>query len=418
MTSGDDAYDVAERAVRDNYGKLLAYLAARCGDVHAAEDALADAFASALERWREDGVPRSPAAWLLVAARNRLSDNLRRMRTAERLNERLSAAFIEAERDVARSGGVGDERVAMLFACAHPAIAENVRAPLMLQVVLGLDAARIASAFLVKPQAMGQRLVRAKRKISEARIPLRVPEWDELPDRLDAVLEAIYTAFSGAWDDPGGSDPRLRGLASEAIWLGRMVVDSCPEQPEAIGLLALMLHADARRSARRDEHGGYVPLEAQDPARWDPAAIIEAEALLERAAAMGNFGRFQLEAAIQSAHAARRWRGATDWESILVLYNHLLRMTGSPVVALNRAVAIGRSRLRGSRPGGPGGAELRSALGRLSTVLGGTRHMLSRAGDMPAARSAYERAMGLSIDPAARCYLARRMTAAAGGTRI
>ena len=343
------AYDAAERAARESYGKLLAYLAARSGNVDAAGDALADAFAVALERWPVDGVPRAPDAWLLVAARHRLFDGHRRDARAERLHDALAAAARDAQRAFEQSGEIEDDRLGCMFACTHAAIAPEMRAPLMLQLVLGLDAARIASAFLVAPATMGQRLVRAKRKIAAANIPLRVPASDELPPRLDAVLSAIYAAFSAGWSDPAGVDPRMRGLTSEALWLGRMVSDLVPDEPEAAGLLALMLHGDARRAARRGPGGAYVPLAAQDPARWNAAQIDEAESLLRRAGRARRPGRFQLEAAIQSAHAERRFGREPAWDAIVLLYDGLYAVTKSPVVALNRAVAFGY--LRGPRAG-------------------------------------------------------------------
>jgi RNA polymerase sigma-70 factor (ECF subfamily) len=413
VTAARSAHDVAEHAAREHYGRLLAYLAARCGDVHVAEDALSDAFASALARWPVDGVPRSPAAWLLVAARHRLFDDARKRQRSEKLNERLAAASREAERDVEAGDELGDERLALMFACAHPAIAREVRAPLVLQCILGLDAARIASAFLVRPETMSQRLVRAKRKIAAAGIPLRVPERDELPQRLDAVLAAIYAAFAEAWEDPAGSDRRARGLTGEALWLGRMVVAACPDEPEALGLLALMLHADARRAARRDADGAYVPLDAQDVARWDAAAIDEAETLLARAARARRLGRFQLEAAIQSAHTAGR-RRSSDWRAIVVLYDELLRITASPVVALNRAVAIGRAygAQRGLSALRAIAADPR--LDEYQPYWAARADLLARAGDAAAARAAFERALGLTIDPAIRDYLVERMRALGG----
>ncbi len=412
MIATRGAHEVAERAAREHYGKLIAYLAARCGDVHAAEDALADAFATALERWPADGVPRSPAAWLLVAARNRLYDRARRLQRAERLQERLAEAARAAESDVERDGDLGDERLALMFAAAHPALAPDVRAPLMLQAVLGLDAARIASAFLVRPETMSQRLVRAKRKIVAVNIPLRVPEIEDFPERLDAVLSAIYAAFAEAWNDPAGADPRTRGLAGEAIWLGRLVVAACPREPEALGLLALMLHADARRDARRDPMGAYTPLDRQDVARWRADEIAEAEALLSSAARAGRPGRFQIEAAIQSAHAARHRGGATDWSAIATLYEGLLRMTGSPVVALNRAVAIGHA--AGAAHGliALDGIASDARLATYQPYWAARADLLQQTGDAAGARAAYERAIGLSVDPAVREYLGARMRAA------
>jgi RNA polymerase sigma-70 factor (ECF subfamily) len=403
------AYAVAERAARESYGKLLAFLASRCG-VERAEDALSDAFATALERWPREGVPRVPEAWLLVAARNRVFDGTRREKRTERVHDRLAEAHREAEKSLDAAHEIDDERVGVLFACAHPAIAESIRAPLMLQVVLGLDAARIASAFLVSPATMSQRLVRAKRKIAASHIPLTVPAADAWPERLDAVLRAIYAAFGEGWDASSGSDPERLGLASEAIWLGRLLATICPQDPEVLGLLALMLYISARRDARRDGDGSYVPLDRQDVARWNAAAIEEAEALLLRAARGHSVGRFQLEAAIQSAHVARRNTGATDWEAIVTLYDALLVTIDSPVVALNRIAALSRSR----------GATV--ALTELSRIEDDQRlqdyqpywatraDLYARAGRRDDASAAYTRALGITIDPALRRYLANQMS--------
>ena len=233
-----------------------------------------------------------------------------------------------------------DHRLSLMFACAHPAIDPGIRAPLILQTILGFDAATIASAFLVSPATMGQRLARAKTKIRQAGIPFRVPDRADLRERLGAVLEAIYAAFAEGWSDPAGTEARRRDLGEEAIWLGRLVVSLMPDEPEALGLLALMLHAEARRGARRSAAGDYVPLAEQDPALWDTDLIDEAEALLLAASGMGEPDRYQLEAAVQSAHAVRRATGRPDWSAIRVLYDALAEITGSPVVAINRAIAI------------------------------------------------------------------------------
>jgi len=403
------AYEAAERAARESYGKLLAYLAARSGDIDAAQDALADAFASALERWPHDGVPRIPEAWLLVAARHRLFDCRRRDVRSERLHASLVAAARDAQAEFERSGQIEDDRLAFMFACTASGIAPEMRAPLMLQLVLGLDAARIASAFLVAPATMGQRLVRAKRKIAAAGISQRSGTLAEPPGSLDAVLAAIYAAFAAGWDDPAGIDPRISGLAVEALWLGRLVTDMVPDDPEALGLLALMLHADARRAARRGPAGVFVPLAAQDPARWDGAQIDEAESLLRRAARARRPGRFQLEAAIQSAHAECRFRREPAWDAIVALYDLLYALAGSPVVALNRAVAVGRLR------GAPAGLAALEAIGggaALQTYQpywAARADLLARAGQTGAARAAYARAVGLCIDPAVRGYLLERL---------
>ncbi|TMA25377.1 MAG: RNA polymerase subunit sigma-70, partial [Deltaproteobacteria bacterium] len=307
------------------------------------------------------------------------------------------------------------ERLALMFACAHPAIDAALRAPLILQTILGFDAAAIGSAFLVSPTAMGQRLVRAKKKIREDGIPFRLPERADLAPRLDAVLEAIYAAFAEGWSDPAGTDARGRNLAEEGIWLGRLVASLLPDQPEAHGLLALMLYAHARRRARRDAQGDYVPLAEQDPAAWDDDLIDEAEERLSRASALPGGGRYQLEAAVQSAHAARRRTGGPDWDAIERIYGALFAITGSPVVALNRAIAI--AELRGPAAG----------LAALDALAGDRRladyqphcaaraDLLARTGERAAADAAYERAIGLESDPAVRRFLERRRAEVASG---
>ncbi|RVD17784.1 RNA polymerase sigma factor [Mesorhizobium sp. M7A.F.Ca.ET.027.02.1.1] len=400
----ETARAAAEAAARQSYGKLVAWLAARTRDVAAAEDALADAFAAALERWPRTGVPEKPEAWLLAVARRRRVDAGRRRLTSEAGREHLKLIAQEAEARMTEED-LPDDRLRLMFACAHPAIESSVRSPLILQTVLGFDAATIASAFLVSPATMGQRLVRAKSRIRETGIPFRVPERAELGERLDAVLEAIYAAFAEGWSDPAGTETRRRNLATEGIWLGRLVASLMPEEPEALGLLSLMLFAESRRAARRSAEGDFVPLAEQDCLLWDRALIDEAEALLSHAAAKGVIGRYQLEAAVQSAHAARRLTGRTDWVAIQELYDALLSIAGSPVVAINRAVAI---------------AEAEGAVAGLAAlyVLGDDKRLdeyqpywaaraglLARLGQVPQACEAYDRAIGLERDPAVRRFL-------------
>lgn len=394
----------AEIAARQSYGKLVAYLAARTRDVAGAEDALADAFAAALERWPQSGVPEKPEAWLLAVARRRSVDAVRRRLTGEAGRDHLKLIAEEMEARMTDED-LPDERLRLMFACAHPAIEAGVRAPLILQTVLGFDAATIASAFLVSPATMSQRLVRAKSRIRETGIPFRVPERAELGERLDTVLEAIYAAFAEGWSDPAGTETQRRNLATEGIWLGRLVASLMPEEAEALGLLALMLFAEARRAARRSAAGDYVPLAEQDLALWDDALIDEAEALLRRAASKGVIGRYQLEAAVQSAHTTRRLTGRTDWVAIRELYDALSVIAGSPVVAINRAVAI---------------AEAEGAAAGLAAlyVLGDDKRLddyqpywaaraglLAKLGNVPQASEAYERAIGLERDPAVRRFL-------------
>jgi RNA polymerase sigma-70 factor (ECF subfamily) len=407
--AGDDARAAAEGAARRSYGKLVAFLSARTRDVAAAEDALAEAFASALAHWPVAGVPDNPEAWLLAAARRKAIDGARRQKTRIKADPHLKL-IAEETGEVAEEGGIPDERLRLMFACAHPAIDPAVRAPLILQTILGFDAARIASAFLVSPSTMGQRLVRAKARIRETGIPFRIPDLPELPGRLDAVLAAIYAAFAEGWTDPAGTETRRRELAGEAIWLGRLVVSLMPGEPEALGLVSLMLFCEARRTARRDANGGYVPLAEQDVTKWEPRMIAEAEDLLLQASAMGRPGRYQIEAAIQSAHVVRRSTGQADWRAIVDLYGVLAAMVPSPVIAVNRAVALAQaghaddalmaldeladhSRLAGYQPYWAARAEL-----------------LVRAGRQSEAAAAYDRAIGLEPDPSVRAFLqAKRM---------
>jgi RNA polymerase sigma-70 factor (ECF subfamily) len=402
-----DVKQTAEAVARGSYGKLVAFLAARTRDVAAAEDALAEAFAAALAEWPARGIPRTPEAWLLTVARRKLIDAARRRQTGEEAAPTLALLTDELVDAATGDVQIPDERLRLMFACAHPAIDEGVRAPLILQTVLGFDAATIASAFLVAPAAMSQRLVRAKSRIRQAGIPFRVPEREELAERLDAVLEAIYAVFAEGWADPGGTQPRTRHLTQEGIWLGRLVASMLPEEPEALGLLALMLHAEARRDARRGAQGEFIPLAAQDPARWNGLLIHEAEELLLRASRMGRHGRFQLEAAVQSAHAARRHGAGTDWAAIVQLYDALLATTGSVVVAINRAVALAEVQ------GAERGLAALDALGddarlaQYQPYWAARAALHARAGHTVAAAEAYERAIGLESDPAVRAFLQR-----------
>ncbi|HZD19443.1 MAG TPA: DUF6596 domain-containing protein [Burkholderiales bacterium] len=402
-----DVRQTAEAVARASYGKLVAYLAARTRDVAAAEDALAEAFASALAEWPARGIPRTPEAWLLTVARRKLIDAARRRQTGEEAAPTLALLADELVDAAEGDTQIPDERLRLMFACAHPAIDEGVRAPLILQTVLGFDAATIASAFLVAPAAMGQRLVRAKNRIRRAGIPFRVPEREELAERLDAVLEAIYAVFAEGWTDPAGTQPRTRNLAEEGIWLGRLVASAAPQEPEALGLLALMLHADARRDARRGAQGEFIPLAAQDPARWNPALIEEGEELLLRASRMAKPGRFQLEAAVQSAHAARRASGRTDWAAIVQLYDALLGLTGSVVVAINRAVALAELHDAARGLVALDALQEDARLAQYQPYWAARAALLARSGKRAAAAEAYQRAIGLESDPAVRAFLQR-----------
>jgi predicted RNA polymerase sigma factor len=402
-----DARRAVDRAARESYSRLLAYLAARSRDVAAAEDALGDAFHAALATWPGTGVPDKPEAWLLTAARRRLTDGIRRARVQEDAVPTLLTIADEAQ-DLADAADIfPDERLKLLFVCAHPAIAAASRTPLMLQTVLGLDAARIASAFLVQPQAMGQRLSRAKAKIRDAGIAFRLPEASELPSRLDAVLEAIYAAYGSGWDDVAGADVRRKGLAAEAIYLGGLLARLMPDEPEGQGLLALMLLCEARRPARRSASGGYVPLSEQDAASWSAPMIAEAEALLMEAERRGRVGRFQLEAAIQLVHVRRAVTGRTDWDSIALLYEGLVRLAPTIGALVGRAAAIAEA-----RGAATGWALLQAipddAVTSYQPYWALAAHLLKRLQRPTEAADAYARAIGLCEDPAMRDFLMRQ----------
>ena len=394
--------ETAEVVARRSYGKLVAFLAARTGDVTTAEDALADAFAAALVDWPVSGIPRSPEAWLMTVARRRSVDAARRRRTRGEAADHLRL-LADDWGDPMDDTAIPDRRLALMFACAHPAIDPAIRAPLILQTILGFDGAAIASALLVSPATMSQRLVRAKHKSRYAGIPFRVPERSEMAERLDAVLAAIYAAYSEGWPEGAG-----RNLAEEALWLGRLVAALLPEEPEALGLLALMLHAEARRAARSDAAGAYVPLDEQDTALWHTDMIEEAESLLLRASTMGMIGRYQLEAAVQSAHAARRLTGRSDWAAIERLYAALSAMTDSPVVAINHAIAIAET--QGAEPGlaSLDAHAMDKRLADYQPYWAARAELLRRTGEADAADQAYRRAIDLATDAAVRDYLRRR----------
>lgn len=396
----EGARRVAEAAARTSYGRLVAMLASRSGDIAAAEDALADAFASALSAWPERGVPDNPDAWLLTAARRNLGHMRGRQATADA--GEATMILLDDERASASPVPFGDDRLKLMFVCAHPAISADVQAPLMLQTVLGLDAGRIASSFLVSPAAMGQKLVRAKVKIRDAGIAFVVPEPDMLAARTGAVLSAIYAAYGTGWEDVLGADAKRKGLAEEAIWLGRLVAELLPDNPEAMGVLALMLHCEARRSARRNPSGAFVPLADQNPQLWSRPMAAEAEALLRTAARHVTPGRFQTEAAIQSLHAQTVMTGEDLREPLTRLYDLLVAITPSTGAAVARAVAYAELG-RGS-----------AALAQLDALIGcesyqpwwaARARVLAMLGAESAAADAAATAAGLSDDPAVRAFL-------------
>ena len=402
----EHARGTADAVARRSYGKLVAYLATRTRDVAAAEDALSEAFAAALADWPVNGCPSNPEAWLLTVARRKMIDVVRRSRIGE-----MAAAELQFVTEALGAGEIPDRRLALMFVCTHPAIDAGVRAPLILQVVLGLDAKTIASAFLTSPVAMSKRLVRAKDKIRQAGIPFSVPEREELPARLDTVLDAIYAAFAEGWTDPGGTDVVRRDLTGEALFLARLLAELLPEEGEALGLLALMLHAEARRRGRRNGDGEYVPLADQDQQLWDWQMIHQAEALLRRASALGSIGRYQLEGALQSAHVYRRRTGHANWAEVVQLYDALFALGGSPVVAINRALAIAEMHGPSTALAAMPEVTADARLAEYQPYWAARAELLARTGAHGEARRAYEIAIGLERDPAVRRFLERRQSA-------
>jgi predicted RNA polymerase sigma factor len=405
--SHEDAHRAIESVARESYGRLVAFLCARTRDVAGAEDALGEALVAALATWPREGTPKNPEGWLLTAARRRLIDRLRHERVQAE-NAPTLKLVIGNDRDDDEESALGpvipDERLKLLFVCAHPAIDPDMHTPLMLQAVLGLDAAAIARAFLVSPTTMGQRLVRAKTKIREAGIAFEVPEAHELAPRLDAVLNAIYAAYGSGWEDVAGADPRRRGLAEEAIWLGRLVVRLLPDEAEAAGLLALMLHCEARRPARRDASGAYVPLTRQDVARWSRPMIEEAERVLAAASRMNKPGRFQLEAAIQSVHAQRAVTGHTDWEAIALLYEGLVRIAQTIGALVAYAAALAEAKGAATALAALD-AIPRDAITTYQPFWALRAHLLRDLGRTSQAQADYARAIGLSEDSSVRAFL-------------
>lgn len=404
--SHDDAQRTIERVARESYGRLVAYLSVHTQDVASAEDALSNALVSALTHWPQDGVPQNPEAWLMTVARRSLIDAIRHQKVV--LDSEPTIKFLtEDSTETTLSTQFPDERLKLLFVCAHPAIDPAMHTPLMLQTVLGLDAARIAQAFLIAPRTMGQRLFRAKTKIRSGGIPFEIPQERDLPKRLDTVLEATYAAFGIGWDDMVGADQRGRNLAEEATWLARVLLQLMPNQAEIQGQLALMLYCEARRGARRDTKGRYVPLSEQDARKWSLPLIEEAERHLAEAFQHGRVGRFQLEAAIQSVHAERARTGRTEWPAVARFYEQLVRI--SPAVGPRTGYAAAVAEANGPEAG----LELldnieAEAVSGYQPYWAVRAHLLQRLGRTHEAEGAYERAIGLAEDPAVREFLLQR----------
>jgi predicted RNA polymerase sigma factor len=388
---------------RDSYGRLLAVLAAPTRDLAAAEDALADAFERALARWPDDGIPTNPEGWLLTVARNRLRDLWKS--SGYRMTEPLDEIIYASTPLDDEMPAIPDRRLELMLVCAHPAIAPNIRTPLMLQSVLGVEAAAIATAFAVEPATMAQRLVRAKKRIRDAGIPFVLPDRDDLAERMPAVLEAVYGAYSIDWQlAPQGSP--IESLSAEALHLALVLAELLPDEPEVLGLAALVCLSEARRPARRTADGAFVPLDEQDTDVWDAALISRGEGLLRRAHDHHRPGRFQYEAAIQSAHCARAGQGTVDLNALRKLHRALLRVAPSLGAAVASAAVDGE--LDGPDAGLRGLAAIDDpAAARFQPFWTTRAHLLAEAGRGAEAAEAYRRAIELTADPGVAEHLLR-----------
>jgi len=391
-----------ERVFTEEYGRCVAVLTRVFGDIDIAEEAVQDAFTVAVQKWPETGIPPSPAGWLITTARNRAVDKLRR--EASRDDRHAQAALLHAEDEPVEEGAVRDERLRLIFTCCHPALAPAAQVALTLRLLGGLSTPEIARAFLVPEATMQQRIVRAKNKIRDARIPYRVPYEADLPSRLRAALAVVYLVFNEGYTASSGDQLVREDLCAEAVRLGRLLVELMPDEPEAVGLLALMLLISSRRPARTAPDGSVVVLGEQDRTLWDRDLIVEGQGLVRRCLRRSQPGPYQVQAAINAVHSDARVAQDTDWAQIRTLYDHLLTLTPTPVVALNRAVAV-------AEVDGP--AVALSLVDKLDLLRYQVFHavradLLRRLGRTAEARAAYDQAIGLTENTAERDLLARR----------